>query len=350
MWCPTTTPTSRRMPMRRRMLPGTMPLSPQPPLLRPPISRPSRRRLPRCRKGAFACQGSSGPAASSPYSADQGGRTPSDIPTADDDSAAGPTDDANPDAEERPIVLSVDGPAPVDPYAVGKKLGFDSMPAPKRCRKGMIEPLGWPGVGDAGKSAASASAPLKGRDVEMGASSGLSVSAAAEEGGPLEPSRRFNAAPVVVADAARDASGETASAPALRPRFRSCPGGFARERRGAGRASRRFRVRRRFCAGGRSRAAESVRLACDAGGNRGAVRNVSRRLRVFRFRRAFRRKRFRSDGRGRHLRSVRRFVRQGARRAVRPRRPRCLPVWVLPDFPSDDRRSSAAARRRSVVW
>ena len=45
------------------------------------------------------------------------------------------------------------------PYAVGKKLGFDSMPAPKRRRKGMIEPLGWPGVGDAGKSAASASAP-----------------------------------------------------------------------------------------------------------------------------------------------------------------------------------------------
>lgn len=170
-------------------------------------------------EGGICFQGSSGPAASSPYSADQGGRTPSDIPTADDDSAAGPTDDANPDAEERPIVLSVDGPAPVDPYAVGKKLGFDSMPAPKRRRKGMIEPLGWPGVGDAGKSAVSASAPPKGRDVEMGASSGLSVSAAAEEGGPLEPSRRFNAAPVVVADAARDASGETASAPACAPGF-----------------------------------------------------------------------------------------------------------------------------------
>ncbi|MDO4443727.1 MAG: DNA polymerase III subunit gamma/tau [Slackia sp.] len=52
------------------------------------------------------------------------------------------------------VVLSVDGPDPVDPYAVGKKLGFDSMPSPKRRLKGMIKPVGWPGIGDAGKTAA----------------------------------------------------------------------------------------------------------------------------------------------------------------------------------------------------
>lgn len=57
-----------------------------------------------------------------------------------------------PDSEARAVVLSVDGPAPVDPYAVGKKLGFDSMPSPKRRRKGMIEAAGWPGVGEPAKS------------------------------------------------------------------------------------------------------------------------------------------------------------------------------------------------------
>lgn len=42
------------------------------------------------------------------------------------------------------VVLGVAGPEPVDPYTVGKKLGFDSMPQPKRRHKGMIDPKGWP--------------------------------------------------------------------------------------------------------------------------------------------------------------------------------------------------------------
>ncbi|MDO5043448.1 MAG: DNA polymerase III subunit gamma/tau [Slackia sp.] len=49
------------------------------------------------------------------------------------------------------FALSVEGPEPVDPYAIGKKLGFDSMPAPKKRSKGMIVPKGWPGVGGAKK-------------------------------------------------------------------------------------------------------------------------------------------------------------------------------------------------------
>lgn len=48
--------------------------------------------------------------------------------------------------------LSVQGPDPVDPYIVGKELGFDSMPAPKKRAKNMIVPTGWPGIADAKKA------------------------------------------------------------------------------------------------------------------------------------------------------------------------------------------------------
>lgn len=48
--------------------------------------------------------------------------------------------------------LSVQGPDPVDPYVVGKELGFDSMPAPKKRAKNMIVPTGWPGVDDGKKT------------------------------------------------------------------------------------------------------------------------------------------------------------------------------------------------------
>ena len=56
-----------------------------------------------------------------------------------------------------PPALGVAGPAPVDPYLIGKKLGFDSMPAPKRRPKGTVVAKGWPGVGD-GPAADSAGA------------------------------------------------------------------------------------------------------------------------------------------------------------------------------------------------
>ena len=48
--------------------------------------------------------------------------------------------------------LSVQGPDPVDPYVVGKELGFDSMSAPKKRAKNMIVPTGWPGVDDGKKT------------------------------------------------------------------------------------------------------------------------------------------------------------------------------------------------------
>lgn len=51
--------------------------------------------------------------------------------------------------------LDVAGPAPVDPYLVGKELGFDSMPPAKKRPKGTVAAKGWPGVGDAGASTAS---------------------------------------------------------------------------------------------------------------------------------------------------------------------------------------------------
>ena len=49
-----------------------------------------------------------------------------------------------PSGSDGRIVLGVAGPEPVDPYIVGKKLGFDSMPQPKKRHKGMIDPKGWP--------------------------------------------------------------------------------------------------------------------------------------------------------------------------------------------------------------
>ena len=45
-------------------------------------------------------------------------------------------------------VLTVDGPEPLDPYVIGKKLGFDSMPTPKKRRKNSMVAQGWPGVGE----------------------------------------------------------------------------------------------------------------------------------------------------------------------------------------------------------
>ena len=58
-----------------------------------------------------------------------------------------------PSGSDGRVVLGVAGPEPVDPYIVGKKLGFDSMPQPKKRHKGMIDPKGWPERGvDASQS------------------------------------------------------------------------------------------------------------------------------------------------------------------------------------------------------
>ncbi|MDO4590093.1 MAG: DNA polymerase III subunit gamma/tau [Slackia sp.] len=54
------------------------------------------------------------------------------------------------DGAPAPCVLTVDGPDPVDPYEVGKRLGFDSMPDPRKKTKGLLKPVGWPGFIDGG--------------------------------------------------------------------------------------------------------------------------------------------------------------------------------------------------------
>lgn len=67
------------------------------------------------------------------------------------------SDEAQPavssDGVPAPYVLTVDGPDPVDPYEIGKRLGFDSMPDPRKKTKGLIKPMGWPGFIDDGASA-----------------------------------------------------------------------------------------------------------------------------------------------------------------------------------------------------
>lgn len=72
-------------------------------------------------------------------------------PASAPDSAGSAAASGNPEPEVS-YDLSVQGPDPVDPYIVGKELGFDSMPSPKKRAKNMIVPTGWPGVADAKKA------------------------------------------------------------------------------------------------------------------------------------------------------------------------------------------------------
>lgn len=58
--------------------------------------------------------------------------------------ASAPSSSEGASLAEASAVLGVEGPEPVDPYLVGRELGFDSMPQPKKRRKGMIDPKGWP--------------------------------------------------------------------------------------------------------------------------------------------------------------------------------------------------------------
>ena len=87
--------------------------------------------------------------------------------------------------------LGVNGPAPVDPYLIGKKLGFDSMPAPKKRPKGTVVAKGWPGVGDDPTTDVNATATEQASDAaqEQGAagaagSNGASQSASAQNAAP----------------------------------------------------------------------------------------------------------------------------------------------------------------------
>ena len=137
---------------------------------------------------SYIHEGDSYGASDSPYfapwdSAQQGQKAPADAPAAaptDASAAHGARPAQSNQASSEPIhathstvppALGVAGPAPVDPYLIGKKLGFDSMPAPKRRPKGTVVAKGWPGVGD-GPAADSAGAL------------GVSGSGAPSEGAP----------------------------------------------------------------------------------------------------------------------------------------------------------------------
>ena len=123
---------------------------------------------------SYIHEGDSYGASDSPYFApwdgsQQGQKAPTDAPaTAPTDASAAhgahPAQSNQASSEPTrtthstvPPALGVAGPAPVDPYLIGKKLGFDSMPAPKRRPKGTVVAKGWPGVGD-GPAADSAGA------------------------------------------------------------------------------------------------------------------------------------------------------------------------------------------------
>ena len=93
--------------------------------------------------------------------------------------------------EAKNPALGVNGPAPVDPYLIGKKLGFDSMPAPKKRPKGTVVAKGWPGVGDDPTTDVNATATEQASDAaqEQGAagaagSNGASQSASAQNAAP----------------------------------------------------------------------------------------------------------------------------------------------------------------------
>ncbi len=78
------------------------------------------------------------------------------------------------------FALDVTGPAPVDPYPLGKKLGFDSMPSPKKRSKGTVLAKGWPGVGDVGPVVSAED--RGGQTGQAGASSGPAAQRADDQG------------------------------------------------------------------------------------------------------------------------------------------------------------------------
>lgn len=78
------------------------------------------------------------------------------------------------------VVLGVAGPEPVDPYAVGKKLGFDSMPQPKKRHKGMIDPKGWPERGVDGLQSDASVTSQKQADSQAACEAGFSSQSATD--------------------------------------------------------------------------------------------------------------------------------------------------------------------------
>ena len=99
-------------------------------------------------------EGDAHAAASSAVRPNDAGATPEGNRT----SAVAPEGDRDADATMNGVGgydFGVTGPAPVDPYPVGRSLGFDSMPPAKKRPKGTVSAKGWPGVGDASDADAS---------------------------------------------------------------------------------------------------------------------------------------------------------------------------------------------------
>ena len=121
-----------------------------------------------------------------------------------------------PSGSDGRVVLGVAGPEPVDPYIVGKKLGFDSMPQPKKRHKGMIDPKGWPERGvDASQSntPALSQEPAGSQVVCAGGSSSQNATDAAYSRGVAENADAGAEASGQDGAAERDAAGTAFSSP-----------------------------------------------------------------------------------------------------------------------------------------
>ena len=121
-----------------------------------------------------------------------------------------------PSGSDGRVVLGVAGPDPVDPYIVGKKLGFDSMPQPKKRHKGMIDPKGWPERGvDASQSnmPALSQEPADSQIVCAGSSSSQNATDAVYSRGVAENADAGAEASGQDGAAERDAAGTAFSSP-----------------------------------------------------------------------------------------------------------------------------------------
>ncbi|MFD0704080.1 hypothetical protein ACFQZA_10950, partial [Slackia equolifaciens] len=148
---------------------------------------------------SYIHEGDSYGASDSPYfapwdGAQQGQKAPTDAPaTAPTDASAAhgarPAQSNQASSESIhathstvPPALGVTGPAPVDPYLIGKKLGFDSMPAPKRRPKGTVVAKGWPGVGDGPAADPAGASGVSGSGAPSEGASASAPSATAQSG------------------------------------------------------------------------------------------------------------------------------------------------------------------------
>ena len=92
--------------------------------------------------------------------------------------------------------LNVTGPAPVDPYPMGKKLGFDSMVASARQSGATVPAKGWPGISSEKKSDGAANEHPETSQQPVEVPIGLEGSIDSAASAPVPTDKRDFAAPV----------------------------------------------------------------------------------------------------------------------------------------------------------